>query len=321
MRSRIVALIVSVLLFLSSMYIVGIYDADTTASNTTVTFAENIQPNNVETIICTFENISYGNHEKQTFDLNLPVDNRSEMGLLVFIHGGGWKSGDKSSVKNSYNVYEANKYYATASINYRFVNGKDITVYDIIDDITAALQSIKDMAAGYNININKVILSGHSAGGHLALLYAYRYKLSSPIEPVGVFARSSVPDLTEDAFYTNNSLGDEKHMCELISKVTGDNITKANRKDKDALLSLISPINYVSANSVPTLILHGEKDRIAPYSGAIELSEKLSQYNINHELVTFTKSGHTLRKDSESKAYAESVMSACINDWFNITES
>lgn len=319
MRSRIVALFISVLLFLSCLFLTGLPERIEALTEQDV---EETPVQKVETVICSFENISYGQHEKQTFDLNLPVDNREEIGLLLYIHGGGWVAGDKSAAKKTYSVHKASKDYATASVNYRFVDGENIDIYDIITDITQALYSIKSMAAGYNVNISKVILSGHSAGGHLSLLYAYRYKHRSPIEIAGVFAKSSVPDLAVDSFYSKNKLGDENYMCDLMSKVCGEDITPKNRKkDRAALLDLFSPITYVDEDTVPTLILHGDNDKVAPYSAAVALCEKLTEYKVNHELITFKNAGHGLKTPAKTKKYAQDVMSACIYEWFNLTEN
>lgn len=318
MRSRIVSIFLCVLLFFSSIYLVGVAESE----NTSGTEATTVKPSApVETIICSFKDISYGNDENQTLDLSLPIDNREQTGLVLYIHGGGWVGGDKSKIVNDFDTQLANKNYATASINYRLSELDKTDIYDIIDDITAALSRIKEIAAGYSVNINKVILNGYSAGGHLSLLYAYRYRQVSPIEIVAVFASSPACDLSIDEFYKNNPLGDEKYMCELMSKACGLKFTKETRIAHKKLLQELSPTDYVTSDCVPTVISHGKKDKVAPFKGSKNLSELLVESSVTHNFIVFEKSGHQLNKDESTKQYAKSVLQSYINSLFQLNMS
>ncbi len=313
MRSRIFSFFLSVLIFISSIQIFGFSkNAGSETEGNTVPVAK------TETVICSFQDIAYGENKKQTFDLNLPVDDREEIGLVVFLHGGGWRSGDKAAAKRNSPIFNENKDYATASINYRLCEENQTDIYDIIDDITTALAHIKAMSGGYGMNIGKVILCGHSAGGQLALLYAYKYKEISPIEPVGVFATSSVPDLTSEAFYKDNKIGDEKYMCELMSEVCGVKLTVETRANYTALLQELSPVNFVTPDSVPTVVLHGKKDRVAPCSGAQLLDDVLTENCVNHEVIIFEHSSHGLNGDPDKRLYSQKLMTACIKEWFDL---
>lgn len=315
MRSRLASIILSVMLFISLTIAVGY----TEYGNIFTDGKE--QTEKIEPELLIFENIRYGAHDKQSFDLSLPVDGREEMGIVVYLHGGGWRGGDKISVKKSFDTFQSNPDYATASINYRLVRYGKHNIYDIVDDITLALNQIKTFAASYSVNLTKVILCGHSAGGHLSLLYSYKYKDISPIEPVGVFALSPVPDLSLDAFFSDNALGDEEYMCSFMSKVFAEDFTPQNRKEKRAILDEYSPINYVSADSVPTVIIHGENDRTAPFIGSWILCEKLDEFRVNHELVVFENTKHSLKGNKEEKKYADELMLACTKSWFGITDN
>lgn len=330
MKSRIVALSLSLLLFFASLHLIGFaedkVDADATAQTETsvtaetteTTTKETVTEPKTETIVCSFKDISYGSSEDNKLDLHLPVDDREETGLVLFLHGGGWIAGDKAAVKKNFGVLKENKNYATASINYRLAETGKTDIYDIINDITAAISHIKTLAAGYSVNITKVILCGHSAGGHLALLYAYRYKDISPVTPVGVFVTSPAVELSLDEFYKSNSLGDEKHMCELMSKACGETFTPQTRAGYEKLLKELSPTEYVTEDSVPTLIAHGKKDTVAPYKGSEILSERLTAFSVNHDLITFENSGHTLDKDKETRDYTETLLQERINSWLGI---
>ena len=115
MRSRLASIILSVMLFISLTIAVGY----TEYGNIFTDGKE--QTEKIEPELLIFENIRYGAHDKQSFDLSLPVDGREEMGIVVYLHGGGWRGGDKISVKKSFDTFQSNPDYATASINYRLV--------------------------------------------------------------------------------------------------------------------------------------------------------------------------------------------------------
>ncbi len=327
MNSRIVAITLSLLLFFSSLYFIGFpeisnpVDATTASpenedSQTLPTATTAKRP--VETVLCSFKDISYGSDEKQTLDLILPVDDREETGLLIFIHGGGWVGGDKSTSPDKFKILSANKKYAVASINYRYAELGKTDIYDIVNDITAALSRIKELAAGYSVNISKVIFCGHSAGGHLSLYYAYRYANISPITPVGVIVTAPAVDLSLDEFYKSNDLGDEKYMCELMSKACGEEFTPETRADYTALLKELSPVEYVTADCVPTIIVHGKNDTVVPFEGSEAIIELLTANSVSAELIAMENSGHRLENDKETKEYASTVMLESIYSWLGI---
>lgn len=342
MRSRIVSIVISILLFSSSFYVVGlteinagtssaaqttteaateaVTEAATAVTSTTEAETSAAQTEKkVDTVVCSFPDISYGSNQMQTLDLNLPIDDREETGLFLYIHGGAWVSGDKSATTNVQLIKSAGSDYATATINYRYAELGKFDVYDIIDDITAAITHIKTLAAGYGVNINKVVLAGSSAGGHLALLYAYRFKELSPVDIVGVFASCPAVDLTNEEFLTESSIGDEEHMCEIMSGVCGTKITARTRNEYMDLLADISPINYVSENCVPTIINHGKKDKIAPFSASEELCKKLGECSVEYEFVVFENSGHQLNEDSQTSKRHEELSYKAVREWLNVT--
>ena len=168
-----------------------------------------------------FKDMQYGHHQRQKVDLYLPADSDGEVGLVLFIHGGAWIAGDK-------NVYDAQaeefmqKYgYATAALNYRYISDK-ISIHDELDDIEACLLRIKEKAAEKGITINKVILTGGSAGAHLSLQYAYSRCDSAPVTPVAVVSYSAPTDMKDEAYYNNNNpLGDNDGIAGLFSDACG----------------------------------------------------------------------------------------------------
>lgn len=255
----------------------------------------------------TFFDMSYGTHERQSVDLFIPDDASGDLGLVLFIHGGAWIAGDKKSYEGGMTYGATELGIATASVNYRYIS-EDVDLLDVLDDIDAALAQIREKGAEAGVNINKVLLTGDSAGGHLSLLYAYARKNTAPITPVAVVSNSGPTDLYDDNFYHNNALGDEAAICDLMSKACGQRFTYETKESAMQALYSVSPIAYVSAECVPTVINHGNADSIVPFSNAQTLDALLTQYGVEHVLNVYEGADHDLGKDDAAKKRADELL-------------
>lgn len=260
----------------------------------------------------TYFDISYGTHERQVVDLCIPDDASGDLGLVLFIHGGAWIGGDKESYKGGMNYGASNLGIATASLNYRYISD-DVDLLDILDDIDAALAVIKEKGKEAGVNINRVLLTGDSAGGHLSLLYAYARKNTAPIAPVAVISNSGPTDLYDDNFYHNNSMGDETAISDLMSKACGQRFTYETKETAKSALYSVSPIAYVSSDCVPTVINHGNADSIVPFSNAQTLDALLTQYGVEHVLNVYEGADHNLGKDESAKERADELLFSYID--------
>lgn len=252
-----------------------------------------------------YEDISYGEYERQTFNLCLPRNHSDYVGLILVIHGGAWVGGDKSGCDKDLDKW-CKKGYATAAINYHFISN-EFYCDDIMNDISLSLKKIKDFAKVKNVNINKLMLVGSSAGGHLSLLYSYKYRDISPIDLVAVASYSGPTDLTDEWYYVNNE--NSNGYLDLFSNLchmtfTEDNYFTSIMEEK---LLEYSPISYISESSVPTLICHGKKDDVVPYSNAVILKEKLDLYGVKNDFVSYENSGHSLGGDKEQSKKANEL--------------
>lgn len=255
----------------------------------------------------TFLDMSYGTHERQVVDLCVPEGASGDIGLVLFIHGGAWIGGDKKSYEGGMNYGASSLGIATASVNYRYIS-ENVDLLDVLDDIDAALAKVKAKGAEVGVNINKVLLTGDSAGGHLSLLYAYARKSTAPIAPVAVISNSGPTDLYDDNFYHNNALGNEAVISDLMSKACGQKFTYETKESaKDALYS-VSPVAYVSADCVPTVINHGNADSIVPFSNALALDALLTQHGVEHVLNVYNGADHDLGKDDAAKDRADELL-------------
>ena len=244
-----------------------------------------------------FENVSYGTHERHTLNLYIPADKES-VGLVLMIHGGAWIGGDKADYAGEVERV-LGMGYAVASVNYRYISD-DVDLIDVTDDIQLAVAKIKELSEKRGIEINKMVLTGVSAGGHLAMLYAYSRDDDSAIKPVAVLNYCGPTDLSDDAYYFDNGLGDGEYVAQVLSWACGYKHTFATREEAKEALWNVSPLKYVDENTVPTVINHGVKDNIVPFSNAVSLRDKFDTLGVTYVFNAYPNSGHGLNEDAEN---------------------
>ena len=248
---------------------------------------------------------AYGPHERQQVDIVLPNNaGGSTRGVVFFIHGGAWVGGDKKDF-NDYLKKTAKLGYVAAALNYRYISD-DSHCGEILDDIDAALEKVKEVAGSKNITVEKALLTGISAGAHLALLYSYSRAETAPIAPAAAVSFCGPTDLADPGYVDGNAIGEADVMLDLLSKLCGVKLTQEEYRAQNgnynawiAAIEKVSPVSYVTAACVPTVIAHGEKDTIVPYANAAALNELLTAEGVTHEFVSFPNSGHELGSDPD----------------------
>ncbi|MCM2373411.1 deiodinase-like protein [Aporhodopirellula aestuarii] len=126
----------------------------------------------------THANVAYGDHEKQKFDLWLAkTDNGEPTPLVIYIHGGGFRGGDKSAGNQPIDQY-LDQGISFASINYRL---SDVGTYPIMmHDAARCLQTIRSRAAEWNLDADRIACYGGSAGAGISLWLAFHDDLAQP---------------------------------------------------------------------------------------------------------------------------------------------
>lgn len=254
------------------------------------------------------ENVTYGNHVRHKVDVFIPEKVKSPQGLILFIHGGGWQAGDKTA-HHPDAEYFCNKGYISASMNYRYVD-ESITVYDELDDVKSALETIKNECAKNGFNIEKVILSGGSAGAHLSLMYAYTRKENSPLTPVAVGAYCPPVDCASPDFCLGLSKEFEDWKYGVLSCCTGVKITKNDFmcKSQQEALRKMSPQQYLTEDCVPTAVFQGIKDELVPFGEVVNFVKMLGEKGIKNDFVIYENSNHALDKDPDKSLESKKII-------------
>lgn len=261
------------------------------------------------TDITELSDISYGFHERQKVDIFIPEKTKTNCGIILFIHGGGWCEGDKSCHHTDCR-YFSGLGYICAAMNYRFV-AEDISIFNELDDIASALKTIKKKCAEYGFDINKAILSGESAGGHLSLMYSYSRKDESFVTPVAACVYCPPVDCSAYDFLYGISNEFEDWKYDILSKCCGYKLTKETflNEQEQTALKLISPENYVSAGCVPTAVFHGKNDELVPLDHIYKFIDSINADGIKNDLLIYENSGHTLKDDPETAVQAKNIIS------------
>lgn len=262
-----------------------------------------------------YKDISYGDKESNKFDLYLPKDSsKANYGLVVYLHAGGFTSGDKADDIGTLS-WLCSKGYVACGINYTLRTAdNDSSVYTQSMEIKQAMPIVIEEAKKCGYNINEMTISGGSAGGCLAMIYAYRDVEESPV-PVKMMFEMVGPS----SFYVEDwgiyGLGldsddSRKAAVELFGAMSGEKLTTDMIKSKEyeELMLPISAFYYVNEDSVPSVLLYGEKDRVQPYEGVKHLEKALKDNGVDYKLFVATHSGHGVQNDNAvMKKFMETV--------------
>jgi len=232
------------------------------------------------------ENQFYGDNARNAMDIYLSEDRTSFTKTVIFIHGGGWKAGDKSDFSDWASFF-ADSSINCISMNYRYADAsKGIGYNELLDDIEKAISFLKRNREKFGTDFNDITLLGASAGGHLALLYAYKY---GDIE--------KVISLAGPTDFNGNDILSIEGMPELINNVVGNSSFESRSK--------ASPITYSS--STATYLYHGKLDTIVPYSQSEKLFSTISSLNAESKLTLFPDCGHEFNEEAILKVIFETI--------------
>jgi acetyl esterase/lipase len=224
-------------------------------------------------------NLNYGDDAQQKLDVYLPAERGAKTRMLIIIHGGGWTAGDKSDFDSYITEFQKRlPGYAFANLNYRLATTTGNYFPTQENDILAAVTYLKNKSADYHVSSDFVLL-GISAGAHLALLQGYKH--NDVLQPKGIVSFFGPVDLQQLYVDSDNSIP--------VVLRTIMNTTLTANPD---LFKESSPINYVTAASPPTLMLHGDKDELVPIGQAYMLRDKLLDLGVTNKLVVYPGQGH-----------------------------
>lgn len=217
-------------------------------------------------------------------DIYLPSKDKGPTPVVINIHGGGWNHGVKESQTGFSTFFKAG--FAVANIEYRLTG--QATAPAAVEDTRCALIYLIKNAKTLNIDVNKIVIMGGSAGGHLALMGGllandHRFDTNCPgvenIKVAAIIDKYGITDVWDWGYGSN---------------VTSKSATRwlGERATDKKFAASVSPITYVTKDSPPTFIVHGDADPTVPYQQSVDLHKKLVEAGVKTEFITVAGGQH-----------------------------
>lgn len=239
-------------------------------------------------------NIVYGtfNNYEAKLDLYQRRDAQGPQPTVIFIHGGGWILGSKESSTMSILPW-LEMGWDVVNVEYRMARVSLAPA--AVEDCLCALRWVGQHAKDMNFDLTRLVVTGESAGGHLALT------TGMIPESAGLDRECPGPG------FSNNDIAPLPKVSAIISwygitdlneMLSGPNLRRyavewfGSQPDQEALAKKISPIDYVRAGLPPILLIHGDADPIVPYSQATRMRDALKAAGVPSELFTVPGGKH-----------------------------
>jgi acetyl esterase/lipase len=278
------------------------------AANSCAVKLASVVDKNPEQIKSAYEiakDISYGADKEQAMDIyqarNAKKLKNSDY-TIVFLHGGGYYVSDKSREERYIQPY-LKKGMNVVNLNYRIKRGIPVAT----EDLTYALNFLKAHNSTYHLNLDRVILTGFSAGAHIASMVAvtandptYPNKLDAGIKIAGVINFSGPVDgldVVEKVFMSN-----EVPIMKEIGFALFPATTEYAPKE---FIRKYEPITYFDKNDPPFFIWHGGKDDQVPPETFVKFVELLNEDKQKNEVLFLPQGLHSPNSDELKDAYVE----------------
>jgi acetyl esterase/lipase len=242
--------------------------------------------------------VVYGveNGHENKLDVIYPHNATAAVPAVIYIHGGGWIFGDKAGA-----VLETLPYlkmgWAAVNVEYRMASAAKAP--GAVEDCRCALKWIARNAKDYHIDPGRLVVTCHSAGGHLALTTGMLMEHDGldnncPASPgeaeprVAAIVNWYGPTDVNDLMKGPNT----KNYAQMwLGSLT----------NKEEIARESSPLTYVRKQNPPVITIHGDADDVVPYSHAVRLHEALDKSGVTNELYTIKGGGHGQFKEEDDR--------------------
>ncbi len=254
-----------------------------------------------------------------TLDLYYPTPKPSEKcPVIVFTHGGGWAAGNRyKAASGSFAiVFEQliKKGFAVAPVTYRLAKqDSNVAIRDCVIDCKDSIRYLAKNSEALGIDPMRMCVMGDSAGGHIAQMLL----LATPEQLPGDPALAEVPyrmvagvswygpcdfEMMELFNYDDRTDFKDRFAARILGSDSGP-------KDQLARYREVSPINYLSQDSPPLLMIQGDKDTTVPVKHAHYMQRKADKIEAPVEIMIIRNAGHNWRKvDADIEPSQETII-------------
>ncbi len=234
------------------------------------------------------------NDTQLKLDLYEPRSHSSPLPTLVLFHGGGWVAGKKEQ-----NVFQLLPYlsmgWAVINVEYRLASNSLAPA--AVEDCRCALRWVAYHAREFNFDTSKIVLTGGSAGGHLALITGMLppdspFDRQCPTSESIRWREGTEPQVRVAAIVNWYGITD---VAELLDGPNAKHYAMewfGSMSNAKELARQLSPITYVRPGLPPIISIQGDKDDIVPFSQAVRLHAALDKAGVPNKLIPIPGAGH-----------------------------
>jgi acetyl esterase/lipase len=210
---------------------------------------------------------------------------------VIYIHGGGWVAGSKeANVLNLLPYFEMG--WNVVNVEYRLARVSLAPA--AVEDCLCALRWVIHNAKEYNVDTNRIVVTGNSAGGHLAL--------TTGMIPASAGLDRQCPgpeELKVAAIVNWYGITDVADLLDGPNRKTYAVAWLGSLENRQQLAARISPLTYVRSGLPPILSIQGDADPTVPYTHSVRLHAALEKAGIPNKLITVPGGGHGNFKPEE----------------------
>lgn len=225
--------------------------------------------------------------------------------IVIYTHGGGWTTGSKQNISFTsfpkVHLKLLEEGFAVAAINYRlWTTGGSVAIRDCVTDAKDAVRYLAQNSAELGLDPSRCLVHGDSAGGQIAQMLLLSPPASLPGDPA--LAKANYRMVAGVSWYGPSdfekpelfSADDDKDARDRF----GPRILKPDTdpKDKLRLYREMSPVNYLSKDSPPLLMIQGGKDATIPVKHAYHMQQKAKAAHAPVEIMIIQNAGHNWRE-------------------------
>ena len=243
--------------------------------------------------------IEYANPDSQHLQLNLarPKNASGPLPAVLCIHGGGFRAGTREGY-DALCVKLAQRGFVAVTVTYRLAPKYPFPA--AVYDTKAAVRWLRANASKYQIDPKRIGVTGDSAGGHLAQFLGVTAGVKQFEGDGGNADQSSSVVCVVNRYGPSNLLKSydaSVDAAEVLPLFLG-----GDRDTARAQHILASPLNWVTPDAAPTLLLHGTEDKYVAHDQAIWMRDRLQACGVEAELLTLTGAGHGFKGVDAEKA-------------------
>jgi len=231
-------------------------------------------------------NITYvtANNFEAKLDVYVPGNIPGPHPTVMFIHGGGWVGGSKEGSVLSLLPY-MEMGFAVVNVEYRL--GRVSLAPAAVEDCRCALRWVIQHAKEYSFDTTKIVVTGSSAGGHLAMT-------TGMLTPAAGLDRQcpGPEDLKVAAIVNWYGITDVVDLLDGPNQKTYAVAWLAGLPNREEVARRVSPIQYVRKDLPPIITIHGDADPTVPYAHATKMLAALQKAGVAAMLHTVPKGGH-----------------------------